>query len=54
MKCYREYMAQVGRHRTFRQLSKKNRRSGKRDHRKLGKLMDLFHFKRKVQSCFLA
>ena len=48
----KEYMEQAGQAKRFRQLFEKNRRSRKRDHRKLGKEMDLFHFRESPGSVF--
>ena len=46
MKCYREYMEQVGQHqKDLDDYLKRIEEAEKRDHRKLGKLMDLFHFR---------
>ena len=48
------FMVQAGLHKRFRRLFKRIQEAEKRDHRKLGKLMDLFHFRRESRSSFLA
>ena len=45
MKCFKEFMVLVGVQKRIRRLFKKIEEAEKRDHRKLGKEMDLFHFR---------
>ena len=55
MKCYKEFMEHVGaQKKELDDYLNRLEEAEKRDHRKLGKEMDLFHFRKKVQEQFLA